>query len=85
MAPPTLPKTFVSYKPHTEPTHDWQQIRSLLKDAAQIDYEVIRPVILWGQTPKERGMETGVSPRTCAGYLGHAFRENDGFCVWMVQ
>ena len=47
-----------------EPTHDWQQIQPLLKDTAQINYEVIRPVILWGVTPKERGAETGVSPRT---------------------
>lgn len=47
-----------------EPTHDWQQIRPLLKDTAQISYEVIRPVILWGVTPKERGAETGVSSRT---------------------
>jgi hypothetical protein len=36
-----------------EPTHDWQQIRPLLKDMAQINYEVIRPVVLWGQTPME--------------------------------
>ena len=28
-----------------EPTHDWQQIRPLLKDSAQITYEVIRPCI----------------------------------------
>jgi putative transposase len=47
-----------------EPTHDWQQIRPLLKDTAQITYEIIRPVLLWGQTPKERGEETDVSPRT---------------------
>ncbi len=47
-----------------EPTHEWQQIKPLLKDAAHINYEVIRPVILWGITPKERGAETGVSPRT---------------------
>lgn len=47
-----------------EPTQDWQQLRPLLKDTAQIDYEVIRPVILWGQTPKERAAETGVSQRT---------------------
>jgi hypothetical protein len=31
-----------------EPNHDWQQILPLLKDTAQINYEVIRPVILWG-------------------------------------
>ena len=47
-----------------ESTQDWQQLRPLLKDTAQIDYEVIRPVILWGQTPKERAAETGVSQRT---------------------
>jgi putative transposase len=47
-----------------EPSHEWQQIQPLLKDTAQIQYEIIRPVVLWGQTPKERGAETGVSPRT---------------------
>jgi Integrase core domain. len=47
-----------------EPTQDWQQLRLLLKDSAQITYELIRPVILWGQTPKERGKETDMSPRT---------------------
>lgn len=47
-----------------EPTHDWQQIRPLLKDSAQITYEILRPVLLWGQAPKERGAETGMSPRT---------------------
>jgi len=33
-------------------------------DTAQITYEIIRPVVLWGQTPKERGEETGMSART---------------------
>lgn len=47
-----------------EPTHDWQQIRPLLKDSTQITYEIIRPVILWGVTPKERAAETGMSQRT---------------------
>ncbi|HEY6541279.1 MAG TPA: DDE-type integrase/transposase/recombinase, partial [Ktedonobacteraceae bacterium] len=47
-----------------EPSHEWQQIQPLLKDPAQIQYEIIRPVVLWGQTPQERGAETGVSPRT---------------------
>jgi putative transposase len=47
-----------------EPTQDWQQLRPLLKDPAQMTYEVIRPVILWGQTPQERAAETGVSSRT---------------------
>lgn len=47
-----------------EPSHAWQDIQPLLKDPAQIQYEILRPVVLWGQTPKERGAETGVSPRT---------------------
>lgn len=47
-----------------EPTHDWQQIRPRLVDMAQITYEIIRPVVLWGQTPKERAAETCMSPRT---------------------
>jgi hypothetical protein len=44
-----------------EPTHEWSHIRPLLKDAAQIKYELIRPVILWGV--KERAAETG-EPRS---------------------
>jgi transposase InsO family protein len=47
-----------------EPSHGWQDIQPLLKDPAQIQYEILRPVVLWGQTPKERGAEMGVSPRT---------------------
>jgi putative transposase len=47
-----------------EPTHDWQELRTLLKDPAQISYEVIRPVILFGMTPKERALETGTPQST---------------------
>ncbi len=47
-----------------EPTENWQQLRPLLKDTAQITYEVIRPVVLWGVTPKERAAETGVPQRS---------------------
>lgn len=42
-----------------EPTNDRQQIHPLLKDTAQINYEIIRRVVLWGQTPKERGAQIG--------------------------
>lgn len=49
---------------HREPTDKWQQLRPLLKDSGQITYEIIRPVILWGVTPKERAVETGMSQRT---------------------
>jgi len=47
-----------------EQTSDWQQLRPLLKDSGQITYEIIRPVVLWGVTPKERAVETGMSQRT---------------------
>jgi transposase InsO family protein len=47
-----------------EPTHAWQQIQPLLNDSAQMTYEIIRPVILWGVTPQERAAETGVPQRT---------------------
>ena len=47
-----------------EPSHEWPQVQPLLTDPAQIQYEIIRPILLWGMTPKERGAETGVSPRT---------------------
>jgi putative transposase len=42
-----------------EPTHEWSQIRPYLKDALQINYELIRPVILFGVSAKERAAETG--------------------------
>ncbi|GHO57836.1 hypothetical protein KSB_63110 [Ktedonobacter robiniae] len=36
----------------------------MLKDSAQIHYEILRPVLLWGQTPRERAAETSMSQRT---------------------
>ncbi len=47
-----------------EPTHEWSQIRPLLKDPVQIQYEILRPVVLFGVSPKERATETGVSKTT---------------------
>jgi len=47
-----------------EPTHEWSQIRPLLKDPTQIQYEILRPVVLFGISPKERAAETGVSKTT---------------------
>ena len=48
------------------------QIRPLLKDSAQIKYELIRPVILWGVNVKERAAETG-EPRTTIYYQANLF------------
>ena len=47
-----------------EPTHDWQQLRPLSKDPTQRAYEIIRPIILGWETPKERSAETGMPQRT---------------------
>lgn len=44
-----------------ELSHNWEDIRPLLKDSAQITYEIIRPVLLFGISPKERAEETGMS------------------------
>ncbi|MBA2679588.1 MAG: helix-turn-helix domain-containing protein [Ktedonobacteraceae bacterium] len=44
-----------------EPTHDWSQIRPLLKDPIQIQYEILRPIVLFGISPQERAAETGIS------------------------
>jgi transposase InsO family protein len=44
-----------------DPTHDWNEIRPLLKDPAQIQYEIIRPLVLFGVSAKERAEETGVA------------------------
>jgi len=55
-----------------EPTHDWSKLRPLLKDPAQLQYEIIRPVILFGQTPTERAAETGM-PRSTIYYRANLF------------
>jgi hypothetical protein len=43
------------------PTHEWSQIRPLLKDPTQIQYEILRPIVLFGTSPQERAAETGIS------------------------
>jgi hypothetical protein len=50
--------------PRHEPTEDWQQLSLLLKDPAQISYEIIRPVILFGVSPKVHAEETSIARRT---------------------
>lgn len=51
------------YEDH-EPTHDWQELRPKLVDPAQVTYEIIRPVLLGWETPKQRAQETGMPERT---------------------
>jgi putative transposase len=49
---------------HVEPTDDWHQIALLTREPGQRTYELIRPVVLFGQSPAERATETGLSART---------------------
>jgi hypothetical protein len=48
-------------------TEDWRQIELLARAPGQCTYELIRlirPVVLFGQSPAERAAETGAAERT---------------------
>jgi len=51
-------------RPHHEPTDDWQQLHLLTSFPEQHLYELIRPVVLFGQSPAERAQQTGAPQRT---------------------
>jgi hypothetical protein len=51
-------------RPRVEPTDDWHQIALLARTPGQRTYELIRPVVLFGQSPAERAAQTGASART---------------------
>jgi hypothetical protein len=46
------------------PTDDWQQLETLFEFPEQRAYELIRPVVLFGQPPTERAQVTGTSERS---------------------
>jgi putative transposase len=46
------------------PTDDWLQLRLIVASPEQETYELLRPIVLFGQTPSERARETGVPART---------------------
>ena len=46
------------------PTDDWEQLQLLTTSAEQRTYELIRPVVLFGQSPAERAREAGAPQRT---------------------
>jgi putative transposase len=54
------------------PTDDWQQLQLLAKTPEQRTYELIRPVVLFGQPASVRARETGVPQRTL-------YRQADAF------
>jgi transposase len=47
-----------------EPTEDWQQLQLLFTSPFQAEYELIRPVVLFGQTISERAQQTGKNSTT---------------------
>src|SRR6187455_2934915 len=51
-------------RPRRAPTDDWAQLRLLLTDSVQETYELLRPILLFGQPAAERVRETGTPART---------------------
>jgi putative transposase len=51
-------------RPRRRPTDDWQQLRLLVSSPAQETYELLRPIVLFGQPAATRARETGVPERT---------------------
>lgn len=45
-------------------TDDWQQLRLLVTSPEQATYELLRPIVLFGQPAADRARETGVPERT---------------------
>jgi len=44
-----------------QPINDWQQLRLLVTSSEQATYELLRPLVLFGQPVRARARETGVS------------------------
>lgn len=51
-------------RPRIAPTEDWRQIELLARAPGQRTDELIRPVVLFGQSAAERAAETGAAERT---------------------
>ncbi len=47
-----------------DPTEDWQQLELLCVWEEQVEYERIRPLVLFGEAVPERARQTGASERT---------------------
>ena len=55
----------------SDPTDDWQQLRLRVRFPEQETYELLRPIVLFGQTAAERADATGFSERTLARKADH--------------
>ena len=47
-----------------QPTDEWAQLRLLVSSPEQATYELLRPIVLFGQPTAPRAQETGVPERT---------------------
>ena len=47
-----------------DPIDDWEQLRLLVSSPEQATYEILRPIVLFGQPTAERAQETGTAERT---------------------
>ena len=51
-------------RPRRQPTDEWDQLRLLVTSPEQETYELLRPVVLFGQPAATGARETGVAART---------------------
>jgi transposase len=51
-------------RPRHQPTGDWTQIHLLIASPEQETYELLRPIVLFGQASAVRARETGIPERT---------------------
>jgi len=51
-------------RPRREPTDDYQQLALWANGPEHRTFELIRPCVLFGQSPAERARETGAAERT---------------------
>ena len=51
-------------RPRYEPTANWEQLRLLVTSPEQEVYELLRPIVLFGQPASARAREAGVAERT---------------------
>ena len=54
----------MSRRVQVEHTEDWQTIESLVRWPEQREYELLRPVVVFGDSPAPRARETGAAERT---------------------
>ena len=52
------------HRRRVEPTEDWGQLKLLCGWPEQVEYEDIRPLVLFGSSVAERAEETGTAERT---------------------